>query len=251
MRGKMPGMIYFLGAGCGDPDYLPVKALRVLKEAGLVVYAGSLLTQGFRRVLSPQATLLDSHGKHLEEIIEAMVRSAERGETVARLHSGDTAFFSALNEEIALLKARGIPFEVIPGVSSASLGAARMGIELTVPERVQTVVFTRLGGRTPGPGPEDLAHFARPDVTLVLFLSVSQAETIQNTLLTRLPPETPVAVAEKLGFPEERILYGTLKDLSRLIREAGIRRTALIYVGEAVGCARKPQETRSRLYSES
>ncbi|MDQ7038898.1 MAG: cobalt-precorrin-4/precorrin-4 C(11)-methyltransferase [Aquificota bacterium] len=166
-----------------------------------------------------------------------------------RLHSGDTAFYSAINEEIALLKEKGIPYEVVPGVSSASLGAARMHIELTMPEVAQTVVFTRLGGRTPGPSPEDLAYFAREDVTLVIFLSVHQAETIEEALLRRLPPDTPVAVAEKLGFPEERILFGTLGELSRLVEEAGIRKTALIYMGRALSAVQKPQRTRSKLYA--
>ncbi len=244
----MPDVIYFIGAGPGDPELITVKGLRVLRRASLVVYAGSLLNPALLEEAPPGARLYDSHGKSLEEIVETMAEASRRGETVARLHSGDTAFYSAINEEIAALRRLGLAYEVIPGVSSASLGAARMGLELTVPEVAQTVVFTRLGGRTPGPTPDDLAYFAREDVTLVIFLSIHQAATIEKALLTRLPPETPVAVAEKLGFPEERLLYGRLGELSRLVEEAGIRRTALIYVGQALAVRERPQETRSKLY---
>jgi len=247
----MPGMIYLIGAGPGDPELITVRGLRILRRADLVVYAGSLIHPALLKETRPGARIYNSHGKTLEEIVEVMAGTAEKGGVVARLHSGDTAFYSAINEEIAALRRRGLSCEVIPGVSSASLGAARMGLELTRPERVQTVVFTRLGGRTPGPSPEDLLRFAGRDVTLVLFLSVHRAETIQKTLLERLPPETPVAVAEKLGFPEERILHGRLDELARMVREAGIRRTALIYVGEALEVTRNPQKERSRLYART
>ncbi|QJA06426.1 precorrin-4 C(11)-methyltransferase [Thermosulfurimonas marina] len=245
------GKVYFIGAGPGDPDLLTVKAQRVLSQAQTVVYAGSLLRQEVLSLAPEGALLWDSHGRTLEEIVEVLAEGARKGQIVARLHSGDTAFYSALNEEAAALRSRGLPYEVIPGVSSASLGAARMGIELTAPEVAQTVIFTRLGGRTPGPRLEDLKEWARPEVTLVLFLSVHRAEEIQRALLEKLPPETPVVVAEKLGFPEERLLWGKLAELSQMVSEAGIRRTALIYVGQALEAASTPQKTRSRLYARS
>ncbi len=239
--------VFFIGAGPGgDPELLTVKAARIIKKAPLVIYAGSLLHE---RLLSGlEAEVINSHGLSLEELLDIMSQAVAKGKNVARLHSGDTAFYSALNEEAAGLRERGIPYEVIPGVSSASLGAARLGLELTMPEVSQTVVFTRLGGKTPGPSLEDLAYFAREDTTLVIFLSVARAREIEAALLKRLPPETPVVVAEKLGYPEERLLKGSLAELGTLVEKAGIRQTALIYVGKALLAAEKPQKTRSKLY---
>lgn len=238
--------VYFLGAGPGDPELITVKGWKLLRKAQVIIYAGSLINPELLSGL--EAELYDSHGRDLEEIVDLMAQATSRGQIVIRLHSGDTAFYSAINEEIARLRDLNIPYEVIPGVSSASLGAARLGLELTVPEVAQTVIFTRLGGKTPGPSPEDLAYFAREDVTLVIFLSVHRAQTIEEALLQRLSPETPVAVAEKLGFPGERIVRGRLADLARLVEEAGIRKTALIYVGKALEVLEHPQRTRSKLY---
>ncbi len=241
--------VYFVGAGPGDPELITLKGWRLLQKAHRIIYAGSLINPALFQGL--KAELYDSHGSSLEEILELMLQGVKQGQTVVRLHSGDTAFFSALNEEVAGLRKKGIPYEVIPGVSSASLGAARLGLELTMPEVAQTVVFTRLGGRTPGPCLKDLTEWARPDVTLVLFLSVHRASEIETALQEKLPPETPVAIAERLGFPEERILYGELKDLGRMVKEAGIKKTALIYVGPALEAFKTPQTTRSKLYGGS
>jgi len=238
--------VYFIGAGPGDPELITVKGWRLLRSARVVIYAGSLINPEL--LLDLSAEVYDSYGRTLEEIVELMARAVAENKPVVRLHSGDTAFYSAINEEVARLKALNIPYEVVPGVSSASLGAAKLGLELTVPEVAQTVVFTRLGGKTPGPSPEDLSHFAREDVTLVIFLSVHRARVIEEALLRSLSPDTPVAVAEKLGFPEERIVRGRLADLARLVEEADIRKTALIYVGKALKVLEEPQPTRSRLY---
>ncbi|OAG28201.1 precorrin-4 C(11)-methyltransferase [Thermodesulfatator autotrophicus] len=242
----MKAKVYFVGAGPGDPELISLKGKRLLEAAGVVIYAGSLVNP--RLLEGLKAKLYDSAQMSLEEIIEVISRAIAQGKTVVRLHSGDPAFYGAIHEQIVELKARGIPYEVIPGISSASAGAASLGLEFTVPEVAQTVVFTRLGGKTPGPSPEDLAYFARKDVTLVIFLSIARAKEIEKALLEKLSPSTPVAIVYKASWPEEQVIKGKLKDLSRLVEEAGFKRTALIYVGEAIEALETHAEKRSKLY---
>ncbi len=242
------GKVYFVGAGPGDPELLTVKAKRLLEKADVIIYAGSLVREVILEGL--EAELYDSSRMTLEEIVEVMVKRARQGKLVVRLHSGDPAFYGALHEQVVALIDQGVDFEVVPGVSSASAGAAVMGVELTVPELAQTVVFTRLGGRTPGPSEEDLARLAGPGVTLVLFLSVSQAERLKQVLLRSLSEDTPVAVVEKVGWPEQKVVRGRLKELPELVERHGIKKTALIYVGEVLEAARVHRDKRSKLYGK-
>jgi len=239
-------IVYFVSAGPGDPELITLKGKRLLDAADVVIYAGSLVNPELLR--GTRAEVYNSASMTLDEIIGVMKGAAESGRSVVRLHTGDTSFYSAISEQIERLTALGIGHEVVPGVSSAMAGAALLGQELTIPEISQTVIFTRLEGRTPVPETERLGDLARHRATMVVFLSVAMIDRVRDELLEGYPGETPVAVIEKATWPEQRIFRGTLNDLSDLVKDAGIKKTALIYVGEALRASKRPLKKESRLY---
>lgn len=237
--------VHFVGAGPGDPELLTLKGMRLLQKADLVLYAGSLVHPDLLSHVRPGAELLDTSGMVLETILQTMAEAASRGRRVVRLASGDPTLFGALTEMIDPLIAAGIDVEVVPGVSSFLAAAARLGRELTVPEAAQTVILTRAEGRTPVPPSERLSELARHRATMAIFLSAHLGKEVEVELLKAYPPETPVAVVYRATWPDERRVEGRLGDLSRLIREAGVTKSALILVGPFL----KASGTRSRLYS--
>lgn len=236
--------VHIVGAGPGDPELMTVKSVRLLQEADVVVYAGSLVSPDVLAMLRPETERYDSAVMVLEEIVDVMIRAASSGRRVVRLASGDPGLFGALGEMARPLIDAGLEVEVVPGVSSFLAAAAALGRELTVPEVSQTVVLTRAEGRTPVPPAERLAELARHQTTLVLFLSANLAKQVQADLLAAYPPDTPVAVVYRASWPDERIVSGALGDLAALIRGAGITKTALIFVGRFLTA----EGTRSRLY---
>lgn len=236
--------VHIVGAGPGDPELMTVKSVRLLKEADVVVYAGSLLSPEVLALLRPETERYDSAVMVLEDIVDVMVRAASSGRRVVRLASGDPGLFGALGEMARPLVDVGLEVQVVPGVSSFLAAAASLGRELTVPEISQTVVLTRAEGRTPMPPTERLAELARHQATLVLFLSAHLARQVQADLLAAYPPDTPVAAVYRASWPDERIVSGQLADLAALIRRAGITKTALIFVGRFLTA----EGTRSRLY---
>ncbi|MCX7913012.1 MAG: cobalt-precorrin-4/precorrin-4 C(11)-methyltransferase, partial [Thermodesulfovibrionales bacterium] len=169
---------------------------------------------------------------------------------VVRLHSGDTSFYSAISEQIERLRELNIDYEVVPGVSSAVAGAAILGQELTIPEISQTVIFTRIEGRTPVPEREKLSSLAKHNATIVIFLSISKIEEVYEELKEGYPEETPFVVIEKVTWPDQKIIRGKLKELVGLVKDAGIKRTALIYVGDALLASERNLHKRSKLYDE-
>jgi len=235
-----------VGAGPGDPDLITVKGKRVLKAADIVIYAGSLVNPALLKGL--KARVYDSASMSLDEIIDLMKSAAEKNLVTVRLHTGDTAFFSAISEQIERLQGLGITFEVIPGVSSALAGCAILGQELTIPEISQTVIFTRLEGRTPVPASESLGSLARHKASMVIFLSVGMIDRVVEELRDGYPGKTPCVVIEKASWPEQRVIRGSLRDIAALVKEAGVMKTALIYVGEALRASETPLGKESRLY---
>lgn len=229
---KLNSKVYFIGAGPGDPELLTIKARRILDRADVIIYAGSLINPDILKSLN--AELHDSSGMNLDEIIEIMKRAYYKAKVVVRLHSGDVSIYSAINEQINRLRKLNIEFEVIPGISSFQAGAAILAQELTIPDISQTVILTRLEGRTPVPEKEKLRDLARHNSTMVIFLSAGLIERVQEELLQAYPEDTPFVVVEKVTGPEQRIFRGRLKELAATIKEAGIKRTALIYVGNAL-----------------
>lgn len=227
-------MIWFVGAGPGDPELLTVRARKLLEEADVVVYAGSLIPREILACTSPEARVYDSSGMNLQEIVSVMVEAHRQGCKVVRLHTGDPSLYSAVAEQAALLEEQGVPYQVVPGVSSFSAAAAAVGVELTLPGVSQTVIITRASGRTPVPPKESLAELAKHTATMVLFLSAGCIDQVVQELLTAYPGKTPVAVVYKASQPEQEVIRGSLFDIADRVREAGITRTALIFVGNVL-----------------
>lgn len=238
--------VYFVGAGPGDPELITVKGRRLLDSADTVIFAGSLINMELLNGIKAQ--IYDSAGMTLDEIIEVIDMSVKNNKTVVRLHTGDPAFYSAISEQIEKLRKLGIEYEVVPGVSSAMAGAALLGQELTIPEISQTVIFTRLEGRTPVPEGERLGELAKHRASMVIFLSVGMAEKVYHELMNGYSEDTPVVIIEKASWPEQKIVRGKLKELVTLIKSANIKRTALIYVGKALLASETDTEKKSRLY---
>lgn len=238
--------VLFVGSGPGDPELITVKGQRALAAADMVVYAGSLVSPAVLAWAAPGAELIDSAPLNLEEIVGHLLRGYRAGWKVVRLHSGDPALFGALQEQLALLDQEGVPYEIIPGVTAAFAAAAALKRELTLPEVTQTVILTRAAGRTPVPAREALNRLAQHGATLAIYLSAHLAEEVARELAQGYPPETPVAIAYRVSWPEERLLTCTLAELPATLAAAGITKQALILVGPALGP--KAPGAASRLY---
>lgn len=244
----MSNKVCFVGAGPGDPELLTIKGKRLIDEADIVIYAGSLVNPEILKGI--KAEVFDSSSMELGEIISLIKENINKGRRVVRLHTGDTAFYSAISEQIERLQELGVDYEVIPGVSSAMAGAASIGQELTIPEISQTVIFTRLEGRTSVPEAERLGDLARHRATMVIFLSVGMIEKVRDELLQGYHEDTPFVVIEKASWPEQRIIRGALKDIAEIVKAAGIRKTALIYVGDSLKASEAPLGKESSLYNK-
>jgi len=240
--------VYFIGAGPGDPDLITIKGRNILDGAGVVIYAGSLVNKAL--LDGNSAEIFDSSSMTLDDTLKIMEKAISENRNVARLHTGDPALYGAISEQIEGLRKLGIEFEIIPGVSSAFAGAAVLGQELTIPEISQTVIFSRMAGRTPVPDAERIGELAKHRATMVLFLSVSMIDTLRDELLEGYPEDTPVVVIQKATWPEQKIVRGTLADISAKVKEAGIGKTALIYVGEALRASEESLGRTSKLYDK-
>ncbi|TEB06956.1 Cobalt-precorrin-4 C(11)-methyltransferase [Pelotomaculum schinkii] len=241
-------MIYFIGAGPGDPELITVKGARLLAEAEVVIYTGSLVNPALLDYCKEGAEIHNSAGMSLKEIIDTMVEAHAKGKRVARVHTGDPALFGAIQEQMDELRRDGIPFSVIPGVSSFLAAAAAIPHELTLPGVTQTVILTRAEGRTPVPAGETLSSLAGHGATMCIFLSVHMmAEVVKALKSGGYTPDTPVIVVERASWPEQRVIHGTIEDIEQKVMEAGVNRTAQIMVGKAFGANYEP----SRLYDTS
>lgn len=229
-------LVHFIGAGPGDPDLITVKGMKLLKKADVAVYTGSLVNGRILKYCKKGVEAHDSASMHLDEITGIMVKSARENKRVVRLHTGDPSLYGALREQTDRLEAAGVPYEVVPGVSSAFAAAAALKRELTSPGVTQTVIFTRLEGRTPVPEAENLKGLATHGATVCVFLSASMIEKVVRELLSGgCPEDTPAAVVYKATWEDELAIKGTLKDIAGKTREAGITRHAIIIVGRAIG----------------
>lgn len=239
--------VYFVGAGPGAPDLVTVRALRLLEKASVVVYAGALVPEELLASCPPRARLVDSAQLDLDAILDVLVRAHADGLDVVRLHSGDPSVFSAMAEQARRLDTLGIPWEVVPGVPAFAAAAAALGRELTVPGVGQTVILTRIAvDATPMPAGEDLATLGASRATLVLHLAVAHIERVVAELVPSYGADCPVAVVARASRPDEVVLRGVLSDIAEQVREAGVRRTAIIIVGQVLGAAGFPD---SHLYS--
>ncbi|MFN2355525.1 MAG: precorrin-4 C(11)-methyltransferase [Desulfopila sp.] len=240
--------IHFVGAGPGDPELITVKGRRLLREADLIIYTGSLVPKTLLEGLA--ADIHNSAGLNLDEVLALLVDAWKKEKKVVRLHTGDPAIYGAINEQLAALEAHDIPCRVIPGVSSATAAAAALSTELTLPDISQTVIITRRAGRTPVPEGEALPLLASHQATMLILLSISMIDKVVADLLTGgYSADTPVAVGEKVSWPEERQIRGTLADIEQKVKAADIRKTAIIAVGKVL--AQAPPPSLSKLYDKS
>jgi len=227
--------VYFIGAGPGDPELLTLKAKRILEESDIVIYAGSLINQDILKFTRNDAVLHDSSTMELEQILKIYREAKKAGRTVARIHSGDLSFYSALQEQLDGCEKEGIDCEVIPGISSFQAAAATLRRELTLPGVSQTLILTRISGRTEVPTRENIEELTKTKATMVIFLSIHEIERVVDQLAKGYGEDTPVAVVEKASWPGERKIIGTLGNIAKKVKEAGIQRQALIVVGEVLG----------------
>jgi precorrin-4/cobalt-precorrin-4 C11-methyltransferase len=242
--------VIFVGAGPGDPELITVKGQKALAQADLILYAGSLVNPAVLEWARPGAERLDTAKLALEEICARLAAGQREGKRVVRLHSGDPALYGAIQEQLEVLAREDIPCVVIPGVTAAFAAAAALAQELTLPEVTQTVIFTRAAGRTPVPAPEALPELARHGATLVIYLSIKLIDTVVAELTPAYGPETPVVVAYRVSWPDQRLIRGTLATIADLVKDAGIERQALILVGPALAARGEGLNARSRLYDQ-
>ena len=238
-------MVHFVGAGCGAPDLITVRGARLLSEADVIIYAGSLVNPELLKYAKAGCAIHDSAYLTLEQVI-AIVREAEAaGKTTVRLHTGDSSIYGAVREQFDELEKLGIEYDVCPGVSAFCGAAASLKAEYTLPDVSQTLIITRMEGRTPVPQREKIRSLAAHGATMVLFLSTGLLEGLQAELMAGgYAPETPAAIVYKASWPEEKQFRCRLCDLAETARQNHITKTALILVGGFLGDAYE----RSKLY---
>ena len=243
-------MVHIVGAGPGDPELITIKGHRLLSEADVVIYAGSLVNTELLKFCKPDAEIYNSASMMFEEVMFVIAQAERAGKTTVRLHTGDPSLYGAIQEQMDAMEARGIEFDVTPGVSSFLAAAAALKQEYTLPGISQTVIITRRGGRTPVPDNESLKKLAQHRTTLCIFLSTSLlAEVKQDLLSAGFKSSTPVAVVYKASWPnEEQIIRGRLDNIVEQVKASNIERTAIIIVGQ---CLNSKQEAKqmTKLYS--
>ncbi len=246
----MSVQVYFVGAGPGDPELLTIKAKKVIERADVIIYADSLVNPQVCSYARSGAEIHRSAPLTLEEITEIMSHAVKDGKVVARLHTGDPSIYGAIAEQMAELDKRGVEYEIIPGVSSLFAAAAVLKAELTIPDLSQTVIITRMEGRTPVPANERLKSLAEHQSSMAIFLSASLVEEVVTELLAGgYLPETPAAVVYRSSWADEIILRGTLNDIAGQMKASGIKRQAIILVGNFLTA--REGLLRSKLYDRN
>lgn len=226
--------VYFIGAGPGDPQLLTIKASRIIKKADIIIYAGSLVNKESLKYSRKDTQIYDSSAMTLHEILKIMKKSSLDNKIVARIHTGDPSLYGAIQEQMSYCEKEGIAYEVIPGVSSFCAAAASLKQELTLPGISQTVIITRLSGKTKVPRREDLKILAQIRATMIIFLSVDKLKRVVDKLLYAYNEDTPAVVVSRVSWPDEKLIKGTLKDIAEKTGQARIRKQALIFVGDVL-----------------
>ena len=238
-------MVHFVGAGPGAPDLITQRGAALLQEADCIIYAGSLVNPALLGLAKPECVVYNSAEMTLEQVLDVMRRVEAAGRTTVRLHTGDPCLYGAIREQMDALDADGIPYDDTPGVSSFCGAAAALNAEYTLPTVSQTVIITRAPGRTPVPERESIRSLAAHQATMVLFLSTSLTELLQDELLAGgYTADTPAAVVYKATWPEEKVVRCTVGTLAQAGAAEGIRKTALVLVGNFLGS----EYERSKLY---
>jgi precorrin-4/cobalt-precorrin-4 C11-methyltransferase len=245
----MSPKVSFVGAGPGAADLITIRGARLLRHADVVIFAGSLVDRELVNLYATRADVYDSAGMTLSEVIGVMMDSIAAGRQVVRLHTGDPSIYGAIQEQMEALDQLGVDYQVVPGVTSAFAAAASLRQELTLPEVSQTVVITRVEGRTPVPEREALSQIAKIGATMVIYLSVGMIEKVVEQLLEgAYTPQTAIAIVCRASWADEQIIRGTLADIAAKVRESGIDRQAMIIVGDVLAARSEGLKARSLLY---
>jgi precorrin-4/cobalt-precorrin-4 C11-methyltransferase len=232
--------VWFIGAGPGDPELLTRKAERLIAACPVCLYAGSLVPPEVVAMAPAGARVLDTATMTLDETHAEIVAAEARGEDVARVHSGDPSLYGAIAEQIRRLRAEGIGYQIVPGVPAYAAAAAALGQELTIPEIAQSIVLTRMSMKSTGmPAGETLENFGRTGATLAIHLGIRALREIERQLVPWYGEACPVVVAYRVGWPDQKLIRGTLADIREKVRAEKITRTALILVGPALGEVRE------------
>ena len=228
------GHIEIVGAGPGDPDLVSVRGRKMLEQADLILYAGSLVPKALTECHKPSAVVRSSADMALEEQCALMKEHYDKGHFIVRLHTGDPCIFGAIQEQMAFFDQQGMHYHITPGISSFLAAAAELQSQFTIPERCQTIILTRGEGRTPMPEKEQLHLLAKSQSTMCIFLSASIVDDVQKELLMEYPEDTPVAACYHLTWPDQKIYRGQLKDLAKIVHDNHLTLTTMLVVGEAI-----------------
>ena len=234
LRERKQGHIEIVGAGPGDPDLISVKGRKMLEQADLILYAGSLVPKALTECHKPGATVLSSASMALEEQVNLMKKFYDEGKFIVRLHTGDPCIFGAIQEQMNFFDQWGMSYHITPGISSFLAAAAELRSQFTIPEKVQTIILTRGEGRTPMPDKEKLHLLARSQSTMCIFLSAAIVDDVQRELLMEYPEDTPVAACYHLTWKDQRIYRGVLKDLAKIVKDNNLTLTTMLVVGDAI-----------------
>lgn len=240
-------MVYFIGAGPGDVDLITVKGRKILSEADVVIYAGSLVAKEHLDFCKEGVIVHNSASMTLEQVIEVMKEEVPKGKTVVRLHTGDPSMYGAIKEQMDELDKLNIEYKVVPGVSSCFAAAAAINKEFTLPDVTQTLILTRVEGRTPVPEKETLERLAGIGASMAIFLSISMIDKVVEKLRQGYGRNVPIAVVERATWEDERVIIGTLDDIAEKIKEANITKCAQILVGDFINSS----YSKSLLYDKS
>jgi precorrin-4/cobalt-precorrin-4 C11-methyltransferase len=227
--------VYFIGAGPGDPELITVRGLRLIERCQVCLYAGSLVPAAVVEAAPAGAHVVDTASLTLDDIMAEIEAAHAQDKDVARVHSGDPSLYGAIAEQIRRLKALGIEYEIVPGVSAYAAAAAALGIDLTVPEVTQSLILTRTAMKSSAMPPgEELTSLGKTGATLAIHLSVRNLRQIERDLIPLYGDDCPVIVAYRVGWPDEAYIHGTLADIRKKVQAEKITRTALIFVGRGL-----------------
>ncbi len=247
-KSEIRNPVLFVGAGPGDPELITVKGQNALKQADLVIYAGSLVPKELLTWTKPHTKALNSASMHLAEIIDAIDTAVSEGKRVVRLHTGDPSLYGAIFEQMAELQKRAIPYKVIPGVTAAFAAAAAMGLEFTVPEISQTLILTRMAGRTAVPEKENLASLAGHQTSMAIYLSIAMIDEVAAILAKTYGKDATCAVVYRASQPDEKVITTRIKNLARNVKKENITRQAVIIVGKVLDVSHADLMYTSKLY---
>jgi len=242
--------VLFVGAGPGDPELITVKGQHALMDADTVIYAGSLVPEAVLKWAKADAETLNSASMYLEEIVEKIETDHKEGKRVVRLHTGDPSLYGAISEQMAALDKVSVPYKVIPGVTAAFAAAAAMGIEYTLPEVSQTLILTRIAGRTPVPETEALESLAKHQASMAIYLSITLVSEVAQALIRAYGEDSVCAIAFRVSQPEERIIFTRLGELADVVKKEDINHQALIIAGRVLDVAQKGLRHKSKLYDK-